>query len=68
MHPERSRIFGVGAALSAVLLCVAPLASAQGTGRGTISGKVTADQGTVVAFRVQAHNLDQQTLVHGIHQ
>jgi virginiamycin B lyase len=60
MHPERSRIFGVGAALSAVLLCVAPLASAQGTGRGTISGKVTADQGTVVAFRVQAHNLDRR--------
>src|ERR1017187_5041519 len=33
-------------------------ASAQQSDRGTITGKVTADQGQVVAFRVAAHNLD----------
>ena len=33
-------------------------ASAQQSDRGTITGKVTADQGQVVAFRVAAHNVD----------
>jgi virginiamycin B lyase len=36
------------------------LASAQQVGRGTITGKVTADQGQVVAFRVAAHNVDRR--------
>ncbi len=38
----------------------APQPKPRETRRGTITGTVTADQGKVVAFRVQAHNLDLQ--------
>ena len=43
-----------------MLACFSIAASAQQPTRGTITGKVTADQGQVVAFRVAAHNLDLQ--------
>ena len=41
-------------------LCFSPPSPAQQSVRGTISGRVTADQGQVRAFRVAAHNLDQR--------
>jgi hypothetical protein len=46
------------AALAAV--CLQLGASAQSAERGTITGRVTADQGVVHAFRVAAHNLDRR--------
>jgi streptogramin lyase len=59
-----------GFAIAAMLSCFAPVTFgrqsaaqqtvAHETKRGTITGMVTADQGKVVAFRVQAHNLDLQ--------
>jgi streptogramin lyase len=56
-HPAAIGIVG-----SIVLwLCVLALApSAQSSVRGTISGRVTADQGVVRGFRVAAHNLDRR--------
>jgi streptogramin lyase len=41
-------------------LCLQLAAVAQSSGRGTITGRVTADQGEVRAFRVAAHNLDRR--------
>ena len=46
-------------AFTAVLLCSLPSAAQQNT-RGTIQGRVTADQGQVIGFRVAAHNLDRK--------
>jgi virginiamycin B lyase len=56
------RLLAVGLAISFAfaLLCFSPSSYAAETKRGTISGMVTADQGKVVGFRVQAHNLDLQ--------
>jgi virginiamycin B lyase len=45
-------------AWAALILC--PSSPAQQSVRGTINGRVTADQGQVRAFRVAAHNLDQR--------
>lgn len=56
-----SRLLGLIVVITTlVLFCLPPLAAAQEIGRGTISGRVTADQGQVVAFRVAAHNLDRR--------
>jgi streptogramin lyase len=44
-------------ALALALACFREGTSAQ-SARGTIDGRVTADQGSVIAFRVAAHNLD----------
>src|SRR5262245_948630 len=44
----------------AVLLGVELVVFGQSSGRGTISGRITADQGQVRAFRVAAHNLDRR--------
>jgi virginiamycin B lyase len=41
-------------------LCLSAPSVAQQSVRGTITGRVTADQGQVRAFRVAAHNLDQR--------
>ena len=45
---------------AAVLLGVELVVFGQSSGRGTISGRITADQGQVRAFRVAAHNLDRR--------
>jgi hypothetical protein len=50
--------FTAAAALLAV--CLQLSTSAQSSARGTITGRVTADQGEVRAFRVAAHNLDRR--------
>src|SRR5262245_43694198 len=47
-------------AAAAVLLGVELVVFGQSPGRGTISGRITADQGQVRAFRVAAHNLDRR--------
>src|SRR4029450_450273 len=49
----------VGSA-AAVLLAVELVVFGQSSGRGTISGRITADEGQVRAFRVAAHNLDRR--------
>jgi streptogramin lyase len=45
---------------AAVLIGVELVVFGQSSGRGTISGRITADQGQVRAFRVAAHNLDRR--------
>jgi len=64
MHDKKSKamskLLAVGLALAAALLCYSPLSSADDVKRGTITGTVTADQGKVIGFRVQAHNVDLQ--------
>src|SRR4029450_9750524 len=45
---------------AAVLLGVELVVFGQSSGRGTLSGRITADQGQVRAFRVAAHNLDRR--------
>ncbi|MBI4263439.1 MAG: carboxypeptidase regulatory-like domain-containing protein, partial [Acidobacteria bacterium] len=55
----RQPLVAAFAATSAIwTICI--VASAQSPERGSISGRVTADQGEVRAFRVAAHNLDQR--------
>src|SRR4030095_13888734 len=49
----------VGSA-AAVLLAVDLVVFGQSSGRGTISGAITADEAQVRAFRVAAHNLDRR--------
>ncbi len=49
--------------IALVLMAASSLAIAQQSGapvRGVIRGRVTADQGRVIAFRVAAHNLDRR--------
>lgn len=56
LHGHLAVAFGI---MAAVLWFSRP-ASAQKIVRGTLNGRVTADQGQVVAFRVAAHNLDRK--------
>jgi len=68
MHSRQNKmllVFVAGIAIAGMLACLAPATFGQQSGphstrRGTITGTVTADQGKVVAFRVQAHNLNLQ--------
>jgi len=46
--------------IASMALCFSLQSFAQAPVRGTITGTVTADQGTVVGFRVAAHNLDRR--------
>ncbi|HVZ61738.1 MAG TPA: hypothetical protein VG892_13210, partial [Terriglobales bacterium] len=53
------RHFAAGFVAALMFACFSLSLLAQQSGRGTISGRVTADEGQVVAFRVSAHNLDR---------
>jgi virginiamycin B lyase len=46
--------------LVSMVFCLSLASSAQQPVRGTINGKVSADQGQVIGFRVAAHNLDRR--------
>jgi len=54
------RHFAIGVVAASMFACFSLSLFAQQSGRGTISGRVTADEGQVVAFRVSAHNLDRR--------
>ncbi|MGD0962744.1 MAG: carboxypeptidase regulatory-like domain-containing protein [Candidatus Acidiferrales bacterium] len=54
------RLLMAGFAVAWLLSYFASSSFAQEIKRGTITGTVTADQGKVVGFRVQAHNVDLQ--------
>ncbi len=68
MHSRQNKmllVFVAGMAIAGTLAFLASATFGQQSGahatrRGTITGAVTADQGKVVAFRVQAHNLSLQ--------
>lgn len=62
MRRNRAKFLRTGASAIIILstLCFSCQSRAQGPIRGTINGRVTADEGQVRAFRVAAHNLDQR--------
>src|ERR1700690_810194 len=49
----------LGMLLAVAVSCLSKTSSAQ-SARGAIEGRVTADRGQVIAFRVAAHNLDRR--------
>lgn len=57
---NRSRILKIVGSTAVGVLAFCAQVSAQQAVRGSITGKVTADQGQVRAFRVAAHNLDRR--------
>lgn len=54
------RLFWMGFISTSMLWCLSSIGHAQRSGRATISGRVSADQGQVISFRVAAHNLDRR--------
>jgi streptogramin lyase len=54
------RCLMIAIGIASMLYWLGPVSSAQSSGRGTITGIVTSDQGQVRAFRVAAHNLDRR--------
>ncbi len=59
-RPSTSTTFAMAAVMTFVLLFLQVLLVAQTSGRGTLTGTVTADSGQVIGFRVTAHNLDRR--------
>jgi len=56
LNPRIGMTFVIGS----MLLCCSLSSFGQKPVRGTIEGRVTADQGQVTGFRVAAHNLDRK--------
>jgi streptogramin lyase len=64
MHSKKNRavrrLLVMSFGFTSMLCGLSSLAFGQQSGRATISGRITADQGQVIAFRVAAHNLDRR--------